>query len=70
MKVLDKGRLHIAAACVGLSDRIIDDMIAYAVGRRQFGRPLADFPVAPGLFADQGRGLCRALHGDRCGAQA
>ncbi|EGD57500.1 acyl-CoA dehydrogenase domain-containing protein [Novosphingobium nitrogenifigens DSM 19370] len=52
MKVLDKGRLHIAAACVGLSDRIIEDMVAYAVGRRQFGRPLADFQLLQAFFAD------------------
>lgn len=52
MKVLDKGRLHIAAACVGLSERILDDMLAYAVGRRQFGRPLADFQLLQAMFAD------------------
>lgn len=52
MKVLDKGRLHIAAACVGLSDRIIDDMVDYAVGRKQFGKALAEFQLLQGLFAD------------------
>jgi acyl-CoA dehydrogenase len=52
MKVLDKGRLHIAAACVGLSERIIDDMVDYAVGRKQFGKPLAEFQLLQGLFAD------------------
>lgn len=52
MKVLDKGRLHIAAACVGLSERIIDDMLAYAVQRTQFGKPLADFQLLQAMFAD------------------
>jgi len=52
MKVLDKGRLHIAAACVGLSDRIIDDMLDYAVNRRQFGKPLSDFQLLQAMFAD------------------
>lgn len=52
MKVLDKGRLHIAAACTGLAERIIDDMLAYAVGRRQFGKPIAEFQLLQGLFAD------------------
>lgn len=52
MKVLDKGRLHIAAACVGLSERIIDDMVGYAVQRRQFGKPLADFQLLQAMFAD------------------
>ncbi len=52
MKVLDKGRLHIAAACVGLSERIIDDMLAYAVQRSQFGKPLADFQLLQAMFSD------------------
>jgi len=52
MKVLDKGRLHIAAACVGLSERILADMLAYAVERRQFGRALADFQLLQSMFAD------------------
>lgn len=52
MKVLDKGRLHIAAACTGLAERIIDDMLAYAIGRRQFGKPIAEFQLLQGLFAD------------------
>uniref|UniRef100_UPI00356435E4 acyl-CoA dehydrogenase family protein n=1 Tax=Actibacterium sp. TaxID=1872125 RepID=UPI00356435E4 len=52
MKVLDKGRLHIAAACVGLAERIIDDMMDYAVTRKQFGRPIADFQALQVMFAD------------------
>ena len=52
MKVLDKGRLHIAAACTGLAERIIDDMMAYAVGRRQFGKPIAEFQLLQAMFAD------------------
>lgn len=52
MKVLDKGRLHIAAACVGLAERILDDMLDYAIQRRQFGKPLSDFQLLQGMFAD------------------
>lgn len=52
MKVLDKGRLHIAAACVGLAERIIDDMMDYAVSRKQFGRPIADFQMLQVMFAN------------------
>ncbi|MDO5619957.1 MAG: acyl-CoA dehydrogenase family protein [Paracoccus sp. (in: a-proteobacteria)] len=52
MKVLDKGRLHIAAACTGLAERIIDDMMAYAVTRRQFGKPIAEFQLLQAMFAD------------------
>ncbi|APZ50512.1 acyl-CoA dehydrogenase family protein [Salipiger abyssi] len=52
MKVLDKGRLHIAAACVGLAERIMDDMMDYAVTRKQFGKPIADFQMLQVMFAD------------------
>lgn len=52
MKVLDKGRLHIAAACVGLAERMIDDMMGYAVTRKQFGRAIADFQMLQVMFAD------------------
>ena len=31
MKVLDKGRIHIAAVCVGMSERILHDALRYAV---------------------------------------
>ena len=52
MKVLDKGRLHIAAACVGLAERMIDDMMEYAVTRTQFGQPIANFQMLQVMFAD------------------
>ena len=43
MKVLDRGRIHIAAACVGVAERLIDECRAYARQCRQFGKPIADF---------------------------
>lgn len=52
MKVLDKGRLSIASVCVGLSERLVDDMVAYAIERRQFGRPIADFQLVQAMIAD------------------
>jgi acyl-CoA dehydrogenase len=69
MKVLDKGRLHIAAACVGLSDRDHrrHDRLCRASPVRAAASRLS---VAPGLFADLKAEAARALHGDRCGAQA
>ena len=39
MKVLDRGRLHISAVCVGVAERLIDDALAYAIERKQFGKP-------------------------------
>lgn len=52
MKVLDKGRLSIAAACVGSASRMLDDTIAYALERKQFGEPLANFQLVQAMLAD------------------
>lgn len=52
MRVLDKGRLGIAAACVGFAERILDESVAYANGRIQFGRPIADFQLVQAMIAD------------------
>jgi len=52
MRVLDRGRLHIAAVCVGISERLIADAVAYATERKQFGRPLADFQLIQAMIAD------------------
>jgi acyl-CoA dehydrogenase len=52
MKVLDKGRLHIAAICVAVAERMLADALAYALGRRQFGRPIADFQLVQAMLAD------------------
>jgi len=52
MRVLDRGRLHIAAVCVGISERLIADAVAYAAERRQFGKPLADFQLIQAMIAD------------------
>jgi acyl-CoA dehydrogenase len=52
MKVLDRGRLHIAAVCVGLAERLIRDSLAYAMARRQFGKPIAEFQLVQAMLAD------------------
>jgi len=52
MKVLDKGRLHIAAVCVGAAERMLADSLAYAMQRQQFGKPLADFQLVQAMLAD------------------
>src|SRR3954469_835142 len=52
MRVLDRGRLHIAAVCVGICERLIVDAVGYAVERRQFGKPLADFQLIQAMIAD------------------
>jgi len=52
MKVLDRGRLSIAAVCVGVAERLIRDSLAYAMDRKQFGRPIADFQLIQAMLAD------------------
>jgi acyl-CoA dehydrogenase len=52
MKVLDRGRLHLAALCVGVARRLIADSLRYAMERRQFGRPISDFQLIQAMLAD------------------
>lgn len=52
MKVLDRGRLHISAVCVGIAERLIADSLAYAMERKQFGKPIAEFQLIQAMLAD------------------
>ncbi|RUZ73500.1 acyl-CoA dehydrogenase [Mesorhizobium sp. M7A.F.Ca.US.006.01.1.1] len=52
MKVLDRGRLTIAAVCVGVAERLIADSLAYAMERKQFGQPIVEFQLVQAMFAD------------------
>ena len=52
MKVLDKGRIHIAAICVGVAERMLSDALNYAMERSQFGQPIADFQLVQAMLAD------------------
>jgi acyl-CoA dehydrogenase len=52
MQVLDRGRLHLAAVCVGLAERLIADSVAYATERKQFGKPIAEHQLIQAMIAD------------------
>lgn len=52
MKVLDRGRLHISAVCVGVAERLIEDALRFAMERKQFGAPLADHQLIQAMLAD------------------
>ena len=52
MKVLEKGRIHLAAVCVGVAQRILNDALRYAVDRKQFGQSIADFQLVQAMLAD------------------
>ena len=52
MKVLDRGRIHIAAVALGMCDRLIEMSLAYAIERKQFGERIADFQLVQAMLAD------------------
>jgi Acyl-CoA dehydrogenases len=52
MKVLDRGRLHISAVCVGVAERLIKDSLNYALERKQFGKPIAEHQLIQAMLAD------------------
>jgi acyl-CoA dehydrogenase len=52
MKVLDRGRLHISAVCVGVAERLIEDSLRYAMERKQFGQAIAEFQLVQAMLAD------------------
>ncbi|MBL7249914.1 acyl-CoA dehydrogenase family protein [Alloalcanivorax marinus] len=62
MKVLEKGRIHIAAICVGVAERMLDDALRYAMERKQFGQAVAEFQLVQAMLAD-----CRTeIYAARC----
>lgn len=52
MKVLDRGRIHISALACGMSDRLIEESVRYAVDRKQFGKAIGEFQLIQGMLAD------------------
>jgi acyl-CoA dehydrogenase len=52
MQVLDRGRLHISAICIGVAERLIADCVAYATERKQFGQAISQFQLIQGMLAD------------------
>jgi acyl-CoA dehydrogenase len=52
LRCLAHGRLHIAALCVGLAQRALDETVQYALAREQGGRVIADYQLVQGLVAD------------------
>ena len=52
LRCLAHGRVHIAALCVGMAERLVDESVSYAGERRQSGRPIGSFQLVQGLIAD------------------
>jgi alkylation response protein AidB-like acyl-CoA dehydrogenase len=51
MQTLDKGRLGIAASCVGIIQGCLEAVVDYAKERTQFGKPLASFQLIQDMIA-------------------
>ncbi|GAB2621650.1 acyl-CoA dehydrogenase family protein [Streptomyces capparidis] len=52
MAALAKGRMSVAAGCVGIAQGCLDAAVAYAGQRTQFGRPVAGHQLVQELLAD------------------
>jgi alkylation response protein AidB-like acyl-CoA dehydrogenase len=52
LSALDSGRLGIAACAIGVAQAALDEALAYATERQQFGRPIADFQGLRFMLAD------------------
>ncbi|GLX52298.1 acyl-CoA dehydrogenase [Streptomyces hygroscopicus subsp. hygroscopicus] len=52
LSALDSGRLGIAACAIGVAQAALDEAVAYATERRQFGHPIADFQGLRFMIAD------------------
>jgi acyl-CoA dehydrogenase len=52
MRSLSHGRVHIAALCVGMAQRLIEESVAYAKSRTQGGRAIATRQLVQAMIAD------------------
>jgi acyl-CoA dehydrogenase len=52
MKILDLGRLSLAARSLGMMEELLSVSVAHAKTRKQFGKPLAEQPAIQTMLAD------------------
>jgi alkylation response protein AidB-like acyl-CoA dehydrogenase len=52
MTALDGGRIGISAQAIGIATAALDEAVAHAKDRRQFGRPIGEFQAIQWLLAD------------------
>lgn len=52
MSALAKGRMSVAAGCVGIAQAALDAAVGYAGEREQFGRPIAGHQLVQELISD------------------
>jgi len=52
MKVLNKQRVNLAALCTGPAIRMLDEAVAFARERRQFGKTIGEFQLVQAMLAE------------------
>lgn len=52
MKVLNRGRVGVAAAAIGQARRLLYEATKFAMERKQFGSPIAEFQLVQAMLAD------------------
>jgi acyl-CoA dehydrogenase len=57
MRSLVRGRVHIAAICVGMADRLLAESVAHARSARQGGQPIGEFQLVQAMLAEIQTGL-------------
>jgi alkylation response protein AidB-like acyl-CoA dehydrogenase len=60
MSVLEKGRVGIASLAVGIMQQALEESVAYAKERKQFGKPIADFQAVQWMIADMAKDVSAA----------
>ncbi|NIM40945.1 MAG: acyl-CoA dehydrogenase [Hydrogenophaga sp.] len=51
MRALNKQRINLAGLCIGPAIRLVDEMVARAASRRQFGQAIAEFQLVQQMIA-------------------
>jgi alkylation response protein AidB-like acyl-CoA dehydrogenase len=81
MSQLDSGRVGIAAQAVGIAQAALEEAVAYAKERKQFGKPLAQFQLTQAKISDMAtnidaarllvwRAAARLAAGEKCTKEA
>lgn len=52
MRSLVRGRVHIAAICVGMADRLLAESVSYAKSACQGGQPIGEFQLVQAMLAE------------------
>ncbi|HEX4060208.1 MAG TPA: acyl-CoA dehydrogenase family protein [Streptosporangiaceae bacterium] len=52
MESLDKGRISVAAGCVGIIQACLEAAVGYATSRQQFGKPIASHQLVQEMIAE------------------